>query len=152
MRNTKSFCWIFIFSFSKLGPVQTGRPRRGEGEDWESESLRVFNTRQESGNGTRELRTGSRPVPQYGTRIRDRGPALPAIATGNGRCLLNRRLCRTGPSGLVRQREPRPSAVHMSPPIWGTLMPVWGSSGESRFERVATLICKEAGFLGPKVS
>src|SRR6516165_1947146 len=39
-------------------------------------------------NGTREreLRTGSRSVPQYGIRIRDRGPALPAITIpGNGR-------------------------------------------------------------------
>src|SRR5215470_15146101 len=100
---------FWFFHFCNLGPVQTGRPPPGRGGGWESESLRVFNTRQESSNGTRELRTGSRPVPQYGTRIRDRGPALPAIATGNRRCLLNRRLCRTGPSGLVRQREPRPS-------------------------------------------
>src|SRR5262249_54103431 len=28
---TQSFCWIFIFSFSKLGPVQTGRPPPGRG-------------------------------------------------------------------------------------------------------------------------
>ena len=27
-------------------------------------------------NGTRELRTGSRSVPQYGTRIRDLGPVI----------------------------------------------------------------------------
>src|SRR5262249_6469283 len=34
-------------------------PRRWKGGGWESESLRVFNTRQESGNGTRELRNRS---------------------------------------------------------------------------------------------
>jgi hypothetical protein len=63
---------IFLLdsSFLKLGPVQTGRPPPGKGGGWESESLRVFNPRQESGNGTRELRTGSRSVPQYGTGIR----------------------------------------------------------------------------------
>jgi hypothetical protein len=51
---------IFLLdsSFLKLGPVQTGRPPPGKGGGGESESLRVFNPRQESGNGTRELRTG----------------------------------------------------------------------------------------------
>src|SRR5262245_61498341 len=34
MRNSKSFCWIFIFSFSKLGPVQTGRAPAGERGQW----------------------------------------------------------------------------------------------------------------------
>jgi len=62
-----------------LGPVQTGRPPPVEGGGWESESLPVFNTRVESGNGTRELRTGSRSVPQYGTRIRDWVPARRAL-------------------------------------------------------------------------
>jgi len=61
----------FPIRISELGPVQTGRPPPGRGGGWESESLRVFNTRQESGSGTRELRTGTRSVPQYGTRIRD---------------------------------------------------------------------------------
>src|SRR6516165_2109222 len=70
----------FSFCFLKLGPVQTGRPPPGRGAGWESESLRVFNTRQESGKGTRELRTGSRCVLQYGTRIRDRVPLGRAIA------------------------------------------------------------------------
>src|SRR5262249_56779870 len=46
-------------------------PPAWERGGWQSESLRVFNTRQESGNGTQELRTGSRSVIQYGTRIRD---------------------------------------------------------------------------------
>src|SRR5262249_59336784 len=37
----------------------------------------------------REQRTGSRPVPQYGTRIRDRGPPLPAMAVRKiRRCVL----------------------------------------------------------------
>jgi hypothetical protein len=51
-----------IFHFSKSGPVQTGRPPPVEGGGWESESFRLFNKRQESDNGTRELRTGSRSV------------------------------------------------------------------------------------------
>src|SRR5215472_14329334 len=76
---------VLVFHFCNLGPVQTGRPPPGRGGGWESESLRVFNTRQESGNGTRELRTGSRSVPQYGARIRDWGPALAAIAMSGGR-------------------------------------------------------------------
>src|SRR5262249_20202057 len=50
----------FPIRISELGPVQTGRPPPVEGGGWESESLRVFNTRRESGNGTRELRAGSR--------------------------------------------------------------------------------------------
>src|SRR5215472_8039084 len=69
----------FPIRISELGPVQTGRPPPGRGGGWESESLRVFNTRQESGNGTRELRTGSRSVPEHGTRNPRLGPALPAI-------------------------------------------------------------------------
>src|SRR6516164_2007431 len=69
----------FSFCFLKLGPVQTGRPPPGRGAGWESESLRVFNTRQESGNGTPKLRTGSRSVLQYGTRIRDWVPVRLAI-------------------------------------------------------------------------
>src|SRR5215467_9434028 len=48
----------FPIRISELGPVQTGRPPPVEGGGWESESLRVFNTRQESGNGTRVLRIG----------------------------------------------------------------------------------------------
>src|SRR5215469_18740389 len=42
-----SFC--FPIRIPELGPVQTGRPPPGRGGGWESESLRVFNTRQESG-------------------------------------------------------------------------------------------------------
>src|SRR5262252_6807863 len=49
----------FPIRISELGPVQTGRLPAGRRGGWESESLRVFNTRQESGNGTRELRTRS---------------------------------------------------------------------------------------------
>src|SRR5262245_38089814 len=60
--------YAFPIRIFELGPVQTGRPPPVEGGKWESESPRVFNTRQESGNGTRELRTGSRSV------IRDWGP------------------------------------------------------------------------------
>src|SRR5262249_24832136 len=58
------------------------------GGGWQSESLRVFNTRQESGSGTRELRTGPRSVPQYGTRIRAcglaKGPRGRSTARDNG--------------------------------------------------------------------
>src|SRR5215813_8507873 len=71
------FLSAFPIRISELGPVQTGRPLPGRGGGWGAESLRVFNTRQESGNGTRELITGSRSVPQYGTRIRDWVPARP---------------------------------------------------------------------------
>src|SRR5262249_663598 len=53
----------------------------GGRDGWEWESLRVFNTRQESGNGTRVLGTGSLSVLQYGTRIPRLGPTLPAVAT-----------------------------------------------------------------------
>src|SRR5262249_41308680 len=81
---------------SELGPVQTGKPPAGRRGGWESESLRVFNARQESGNGTRELRTGSRSVPQYGTRIRDWVPARP------GRYML----------GLSKDRERRTQWQH----------------------------------------
>src|SRR5215469_6056617 len=45
----------FPIRISELGPVQTGRPPPVGRGGWQSESLRVFNTRQESGNGTREL-------------------------------------------------------------------------------------------------
>src|SRR6516225_982965 len=69
-QKRKTFLLNFLF-FLKSGPVQTGRPPPGRGGGWESESLRVFNTRQESGNGTPKLRTGSRSVLQYGTGIRD---------------------------------------------------------------------------------
>ena len=56
-----------------------GGPPPVEGGGWESDSLRVFNTRQESGNGTRKLRTRSRSVLQYGTRIGDWVPVRLAI-------------------------------------------------------------------------
>src|SRR5262245_47849356 len=69
--SSLAFLLFWFFHFCNSGPVQTGRPRPGRGGGWESESLRGFNTRQESGNGTRKLRTGSRSVLQYGTRIRD---------------------------------------------------------------------------------
>jgi len=43
--------------------------------------------------GPESLRTGTRPVPQYGTRIRDRGPARPAIAIWKSEmCALGRRV------------------------------------------------------------
>src|SRR5215470_6076467 len=71
---------FWFFHFCNLGPVQTGRPPPGRGGGWESESLRVFNTCQESGNGTRVARTGSRSVLQYGTRIRDWIPLSQRIA------------------------------------------------------------------------
>src|SRR6516164_10731048 len=70
-RSKKKDLSVEFFVFLKSGPVQTGRPPPGRGGGWESESLRVFNTRQESGNGTPKLRTGSRSVLQYGTGIRD---------------------------------------------------------------------------------
>src|SRR5262249_15695791 len=52
-------------------------PPAWERGGWESESLRVFNTRQESGNGTRELRTGSRSVPQLWDQNPRLGPGSP---------------------------------------------------------------------------
>src|SRR5262249_22413700 len=60
---------IFGFSRTGSGTRSTHLPGRRGGR--ESESLRAFNTRQESGKGTRVLGTGSRSVLQYGTRIRD---------------------------------------------------------------------------------
>jgi hypothetical protein len=50
-------CRIFLFSCDWVR--HKVYPPASERGGWESESLRVFNTRQESGNGTRELRTGS---------------------------------------------------------------------------------------------
>src|SRR5262249_16605965 len=73
-----SFC--FPIRISELGPVQTGRPPPGRGGGWESESLGVFNTRQESGNGTRELRTGSRSVLQWDPNPR-MGPKCNRLVT-----------------------------------------------------------------------
>src|SRR6516165_11333967 len=72
-------CRFLFFRFLKSGPVQTGRPPPVERGGWESDSLRVFNTRQESGNGTRKLRTRSRSVLQYGTSIGDWVPVRLAI-------------------------------------------------------------------------
>jgi hypothetical protein len=67
--------------------------------------LRVFNIRQESDNGTQELRTGSRSVPQYGTRIRDWGPALPAIALEmGGECKLFEELLCLDARWLARKK------------------------------------------------
>src|SRR5262245_34484715 len=43
------------FWFFETGSGTRSRPPAGRRGGWESESLRVFNTRQESGNGTREL-------------------------------------------------------------------------------------------------
>src|SRR5262249_11940443 len=71
----------FPIRISELGPVQTGRPPPVEGADGSRSSSRVCNTRQESGNGPRERRTGSRSMPQYGTRIRDWVPARLAIGS-----------------------------------------------------------------------
>src|SRR5215467_3924328 len=48
-----------IFGFSRTGSGTRSTHLPGRGGGWESESLRVFNPRQESGNGTREMRTGS---------------------------------------------------------------------------------------------
>jgi hypothetical protein len=65
-----------FFHFSKSGPVQTGRPPAGRGGRM---GVGVFARLQHTPGirqWTRELRTGSRSVPQYGTRIRDRVPAL----------------------------------------------------------------------------
>ena len=77
--SSLAFFLFWFFHFCNLGPVQTGRPPPVEGGGWESDSLRVFNTRQESGNGTRKLRTRSRSVLQYGTRIGDWVPVRLAI-------------------------------------------------------------------------
>src|SRR5262245_8040288 len=79
----------FPIRISELGPVQTGRPPPGRGGGWESESLRVFNTRQESGNGTRELRTGSSICGQYGTRNPRLGPGSPGDRVAVHRDLLS---------------------------------------------------------------
>src|SRR5215467_4508371 len=59
------------------GPVQTGEPPPGREGGWESEPLRVFNTRQESGNGTRELRAGSRSVPSIWDQKSETGSRSP---------------------------------------------------------------------------
>src|SRR5262249_52067932 len=53
-RRKQKSCWIFLEDFCQdlltgSGTRSTHLPGRGGG--WESESLRVFNTRQESGNG-----------------------------------------------------------------------------------------------------
>ena len=57
------------------------------GGGWESESLRVCNTRQESGNGARAENWVSICASIWDQNPR-LGPAFPAIAAGNGRCLL----------------------------------------------------------------
>jgi hypothetical protein len=60
-----------LFHFSRSGPVQTGRPLPGRGGRM---GVGVFARLQHTPGirqWTRELRTGSRSVPQYGTRIRD---------------------------------------------------------------------------------
>src|SRR5262249_40854067 len=80
---------FFLVSFSKLGPVQTGRPPLVGGGGWQSESLRVLNTRQEFGNGTRELRTGSSICGQYGTRNPRLGPGSPGDRVAVHRDLLS---------------------------------------------------------------
>jgi hypothetical protein len=75
-----SFSSLFLLSDSDFWNWVRCKPvgPAGERGRWESESLRVFNTRQESGNGTQKLRTGSRSVLQYGARIRDWVPLSPA--------------------------------------------------------------------------
>src|SRR5262249_58374985 len=57
----------YLMSLQCIG----GRPPPEGGSGWESESLRVFNTRQESGNGTRELRTGPDLCLNMGPAIRE---------------------------------------------------------------------------------
>src|SRR5262249_33712129 len=107
-----SFC--FPIRISELGPVQTGRPPAGRGGGWESESLRVFNTRQESGNGTRELRTGSRSVPSIWEQNPRLGPALaaigrPSLSRGSDGCHnCSVRLSLPAP---VQERPPCPNAL-----------------------------------------
>jgi|SRR5215467_11627566 len=85
---------FFTGELGRAAPTHapTGRPPPGRGGAWESESLRVFNTRQESGNGTRELRTGSRSVPQYGDPDPRLGPALPSDYPDMGGGVLMRRI------------------------------------------------------------
>src|SRR5262245_34869793 len=117
-----SFFLLFRFGFLNWVRCKPVGPRRERG-GWESESLRVFNTRQKSGNGTRELRTGSRPVPQYGIRIRDRGPALPAVAIWKWEACATARSVPRGSDAChncsvalslrapVQERSPCPSAL-----------------------------------------
>src|SRR5215475_1963104 len=69
---------FWFFHFCNLGPVQTGRPPPGKGRGWESESFRVFNTRQESGNGTRVAENW---VP-IGASIWDPDPRLGSRSSG----------------------------------------------------------------------
>jgi hypothetical protein len=45
---------FIFFSFLATGSGANGTTPVGKGGGWDSESLRVFNARQESGNGTRE--------------------------------------------------------------------------------------------------
>ena len=82
--ENKSLCWIFLADFLS-GSFNWVRhkvyPPAWERRGWESESLRVFNTRQESGNGTRVLGTGSLSVPQIWDRNPRLGPALLAIGS-----------------------------------------------------------------------
>src|SRR5262245_64875029 len=79
----RSFSLLSLSAFptriSELGPVQTGRSPPGRGGGWESESLPVFNTRQESGNGTQVLRTG---VPICAS-IWDQNPRLGSRSTAS---------------------------------------------------------------------
>src|SRR5262245_17900362 len=77
----------FPIWISELGPVQTGRPSPGREADGSSESLPVFNTRRESGNGTREFAIGTR----------NRAPAI-QLPPGNHSvsglsCFWRRRYC-----------------------------------------------------------
>src|SRR5215468_2554522 len=95
-RETKLFCRIFLFLVTGSGT--RSRPPLGAEAAGRSESLPAFNTALFLANGTRELRTGSRSVPQYGTRIR-------AIALEmGGECTLIEELLCLDPRWLARKK------------------------------------------------
>src|SRR6516164_4188807 len=75
-KSLQFFSRIFSFSFfcfeNRVRCKPVG-PRRGEGRMGVGVFARLQHT-PGIANGTRELRTGSRCVPQYGTRIRNWGP------------------------------------------------------------------------------
>ena len=90
--RSRFFCFGF-FHFAIWVRCKPVGPRRGEGADG-SRSLCASSTHARNpDNGTRELRTGSRPVPQYGTRNPRVGSARPAIAIWKSEmCALGRRV------------------------------------------------------------
>ena len=85
--------FAFPIRITELGPVQTGRPPPGKGAGGLGASFASSIQGRNPAMGPESLRTGTRPVPQYGTRIRDRGPARPAIAIWKSEmCALGRRV------------------------------------------------------------